>query len=89
MAVGAEFGLLRQGFHWFTLPDGGIASDVVEGLGLQNEESTIDPAGAAIGLFLETGDDRLLVVETESTESASGLHGGQSSKRTLAAMERD
>src|SRR6266702_1133087 len=89
VAIGAKFRLLRQGLHRFALPDRRIASNVINDLGFENEESTVDPAGAAVGLFPETGDDRLLVVETESPESAGGLHGGQGGKRALAAVESD
>jgi hypothetical protein len=36
------------------LPDGGIAFDAIDHLGLQHEEAAVDPAAIAPGLFLRS-----------------------------------
>lgn len=87
VAIGGELAFVGQALHGFALPDGGVAIDVVDDLGGEDEEAAVDPGAVAVGLFLEAGD--LGFRQVEGAKAAGGLGGGQGGQFALFTVEGD
>ena len=86
---GGELAFQGQTFHGLSLPDGGVAFDVVDDLGGEDEEAAVDPGAVAVGLFLEASDLVLAVVQIERAEAAWWLGGGEGGEFALFPVEGD
>lgn len=87
VAIGGELAFMGQALHGFTLPDGGVAVDVVDDLGGEDEEAAVDPGAVPVGLFLEAGD--LGFREIECAKATGWLGGGQGGQFALFPVEGD
>ena len=85
MAISHELAFTSQSFNGLALPDRFIAGDVIDRLALQHIEPAVDPALFTMRLFLEAGNQVLVVFQT--AESSRRLHGGDRGKLPMGMVE--
>ena len=85
MAISHELVVLRESFNGLTLPDRFIAGDVIDRPALQHIEPAVDPALVTMRLFLEAGNQVLVVLQT--AESGRRQHGGDRGKLPMGMVE--
>src|SRR5437016_2687198 len=76
-----------QTLQRLALPHGGIAFYVIENRRRQDEETAVDPAAIALGLFLKAGDEP--VFQHKRTKAARRLHRGERRLDLPRAVVRD
>ena len=72
---GVDFAFFDETFDGFALEHLGVVGDGVDGSGLEDEESAVDPSALVLGFFLEGVD--LGVFEAEGSEAGDGLDAGE------------
>ena len=87
VAVSHELVVLSEPFNGLALPDRFIAGDVIDRLALQHIEPAVDPALVTMRLFLEAGNQVLVVLQT--AESSRRQHGGNRGKLPMGIVELD
>src|SRR3546814_9316811 len=89
MSVGGELALGGERLERRAFPGGGIAVDVVDRLGLDDEEAAVDVADVLVRLLAEGADAVRSGHQVEHAETARRPYGGQGGQRAAAAMERE
>src|SRR5688500_7266262 len=74
VAIAVQLVVACEPFDRFPLEDRLIAIDVVEGPGIQHEESAVDPALALLGLLRERGHP--IPFEADTAEAGGRFHRG-------------
>src|SRR3546814_15687087 len=89
--VGDQLALLGQCLERLAFPGGLVAVDVVEHLGLEDEEAAVDVVAVVVRLLAEAAHPLFAGQQAEGAEAA-GLgprrHGGQRSRPAVAVEPR-
>ena len=85
VAISHELTFASQSFNGLALPNRFIAGDVIDRLALQHIEPAVDRALFTMRLFLEAGNQVLVVLQ--AAESSRRLHGGDRGKLPMGMVE--
>src|SRR3546814_20580209 len=86
MPVGHQLPLGGESLQRFPLPHRLVPVDIIEDLGLEDEERAIDPAVPAVRLLLEAGD--AISVELEAAEPSRRPYRGPRGELAVGPVEK-